>query len=151
LLFDEICALPEYYVTRTELSILESSVHDIAARLGGPCRLIEPGAGSGTKTRLLLRALGPDRCVEYVPVDIAGEHLDHMVSELRAEIPWLRVTPFVGDFSTTLPPHARASSARTVVYFPGSTIGNFDPRDASLLLTRFRRAAGRGGAVLLGV
>lgn len=153
LLFDEICELPEYYVTRTELSILEAKTSQIAARLAedGPCRVVEPGAGSGTKTRLLLRALGPERCVGYVPVDIAGEHLEHTARQLHAEIPWLRVMPFAADFSVDLPLPTGDGDVRTVVYFPGSTIGNFDPDDARRLLSRFRRVAGADGLVLLGV
>lgn len=154
LLFDAICDLPEYYVTRTELSILERRVEEIARRLTlgvEPCRVVEPGAGSGTKTRLLLHALGHRRCVEYVPVDIAGEHLEHTAADLRAELPWLRVTPFAADFTVDLPLPATDTAARTVVYFPGSTIGNFDPEEAKRLLARFRRAAGPQGLVLLGV
>lgn len=153
LLFDEICELSEYYVTRTELSILEERSAEIAARLaeGGPCRVVEPGAGSGTKTRLLLRALGKGRCAAYVPVDIAGEHLEHTARQLRAEIPWLDVVPFAADFTAELPLPSAGAAARTVVYFPGSTIGNFDPDEATRLLTRFRRAAGENGLVLLGV
>lgn len=152
LLFDAICELPEYYVTRTETAILESRVHDIAARISDrPCRVAEPGAGSGTKTRLLLRALGPHRCAEYVPVDIDGEHLGHTATQLRAELPWLRVSPFQADFSVDLPLPATDIAQRTVVYFPGSTIGNFDPDEAQRLLGRFRRAAGPDGLVLLGV
>jgi dimethylhistidine N-methyltransferase len=151
LLFDEICGLPEYYVTRTELSILVSHVDAIADRLGGPCRVVEPGAGSGIKTRLLLRALGPTRCVEYVPVDIAGEHLEHTARRLERELPWLRVTPYAADFSVELPDASTRDGVGTVVYFPGSTIGNFEPADAERLLARFRRAAGERGWLLLGV
>jgi dimethylhistidine N-methyltransferase len=154
LLFDAICELPEYYVTRTKRAILEAHTGDIAARLAGPterCRVVEPGAGSGTKTRILLRALGRRRCVEYVPVDIAGEHLEQAAERLRAEIPWLRVTPFAADFAVDLPSPEPHDDARTVVYFPGSTIGNFDPEDATHLLSRFRAVAGPDGRVLLGV
>jgi L-histidine Nalpha-methyltransferase len=159
LLFDAICDLPEYYVTRTELSILDQHVDAIASAIGSieePCRVVEPGAGSSTKTRLLLHTLGKERCVEYVPVDIAGEHLEHTAAALREELPWLRVTPYAGDFSVdplTVPEsaHANAHNARTVIYFPGSTLGNFDPEDARRLLARFRRAAGPDGLVLLGV
>jgi dimethylhistidine N-methyltransferase len=155
LLFDAICDLPEYYVTRTELTILEARVGEIAARLQGPLapriRLVEPGAGSGTKTRLLLHALGPQRCVEYVPVDIADEHLEVTALGLRSELPWLRVTPFAADFSVELPLPKSDPAMRTVVYFPGSTIGNFDPPEAERLLGRFRHAAGADGLVLMGV
>lgn len=151
LLFDAICELPEYYVTRTELAILEARALQIADRLSSDerCRVVEPGAGSGTKTRLLLHALGPSRCVEYLPVDIAGEHLDKTAARLRAEIEWLRVVPLEADFSVELPRAPRGTP--TVIYFPGSTIGNFAPEEARRLMIRFRDAAGPGGCVLLGV
>lgn len=153
LLFDAICELPEYYVTRTELSILVAKAGEIASRLTarGPCRIVEPGAGSGTKTRLLLRTLGQQRCVAYVPVDIAGEHLENTATSLRGELPWLRVTPHAADFTVDLPLPAADDAAHTVVYFPGSTIGNFDPEEAQRLLARFRRAVGTDGLVLVGV
>lgn len=153
-LFDEICTLPEYYLTRTELSILEASAGEIASRLAedGPCRIVEPGAGSGTKTRLLLRALGERRCCEYVPIDIAGEHLELAAEELRRALPWLSISPRVGDFSGDLKAVvAGGGPERTVVYFPGSTIGNFDPPEAVKLLRSFREAACPDGLVLVGV
>lgn len=147
-LFDAICDLPEYYVTRTETAILDRYADDIADRLG-PCRIIEPGAGSGTKTRLVLRALGAGRCVEYVPVDIDGEHLGHAAALHRAALPWLRVSPYGADFTTALPARVN-DGVRNVVFFPGSTIGNFDPADAEALLRRFRNAAGEDGLVVVG-
>lgn len=163
-LFEVICELPEYYVTRTELSILAARAGDIAARIcsararsrsarapAAPCRVVEPGAGSGTKTRLLLQALGPLRCVEYVPIDIAVEQLARAAARLAGELPWLRVTPFNADFTARLHVPSADTAARTVVYFPGSTIGNFDPPAARRLLARFARAAGPAGLVLLGV
>jgi L-histidine N-alpha-methyltransferase len=148
-LFDRICDLPEYYVTRTEAALLDEHVGSIAARLPAVCRVVEPGAGSGTKTRLLLRALGRDRCRSYVPVDIAGEFLHESAARMRADLPWLQVTPVAADFVSdfAVPPAA----VPTVVFFPGSTIGNFDPPDAARLLARLRRVAGRDGCVLLGV
>jgi dimethylhistidine N-methyltransferase len=159
LLFDAICELPEYYVTRTELGILRRYVAKMADRVasGGRSprvRVVEPGAGSGTKTRLLLRALGRERCVEYVPVDIDGEHLQYSAASLREDLPWLRVSPYAADFTVELPTPDSSSEqdhARTVVYFPGSTIGNFEPGEAGRLLACFRRAAGPDGLVLLGV
>jgi L-histidine Nalpha-methyltransferase len=151
LLFDAICELPEYYVTRAETSIMRARVSEIVASWGPRVRLVEPGAGSGTKTRLVLEALGPERCVEYVPVDISREHLAHAAAALRADYPWLKVTPLAADFATDLPVPASDDGARTVVYFPGSTVGNFDPPDAERLLARFRRAAGASGTVVLGV
>lgn len=147
-LFDSICLLPEYYVTRTETAILDRYADEIASHLG-PCRVVEPGAGSGTKTRLLLAALGAERCREYIPVDIDGDHLGHAAALHRAALPWLKVSPYAGDFTTTLPTRAD-DGLRTVVFFPGSTIGNFDPVDALELLRRFRHAAGEDGRVVVG-
>lgn len=150
-LFDAICELPEYYVTRTETAIMRSRVGAIVASWGDRVRVVEPGAGSGTKTRLVLEALGPSRCTEYVPVDISGEHLAHAAQKLRADHPWLRVTPVAADFAVDLPLATSDDGARNVIYFPGSTIGNFDPPEAERLLARFRRAAGRQGAVVIGI
>lgn len=151
LLFEAICALPEYYLTRAELAIMAARAGDIASQVPGRVRLVEPGAGSGTKTRLLLRALRSARCVEYVPVDLCREHLADTAVQLRSELPWLSVTPICADFVDDIPLKAAEGEARTVVYFPGSTLGNFEPADAERLLARFRRLAGADGAVILGV
>jgi dimethylhistidine N-methyltransferase len=99
---------------------------------------------------LLLRALGPQRCTEYVPVDIAREHLADAAARVRAEIPWLIVSPLCADFATDMPVEPADDGVRTVVYFPGSTIGNFDPPDAERLLASFRRVAGPFGSVVVG-
>lgn len=149
-LFDDICELPEYYVTRAETAILRADATRIVARWGARVRVVEPGAGSGTKTRLVLEALGRDRCVDYVPVDISREHLNDAAKRLRAEIPWLRVTPACADFAIDLPIPPTDEASSTVVYFPGSTIGNFEPPEAAALLARFRRAAGPNGIVVVG-
>lgn len=148
-LFDAICDLPEYYVTRTETAILDRYADEIAERLG-KCRVVEPGAGSGTKTRLVLSALRPERCVEYVPMDIDGEHLGHAAALHRAALPWLRVSPATGDFTSAPLPGRAADGVRNVVFFPGSTIGNFDPTEAESLLRRFRQAADPDGLVVVG-
>jgi dimethylhistidine N-methyltransferase len=150
-LFDAICELPEYYLTRTELAIMQAEVGDMVSSFGsGPVRLVELGSGSSLKTRLVLDALG-ERCVEYVPVDIAREHLDQAARRLRAELPHLRVAPVCADFSEDFRLDVGRAAARTVVYFPGSTIGNFHPHDARKLLARMRRIAGDGGLVLVGI
>ncbi|MBX3191354.1 MAG: L-histidine N(alpha)-methyltransferase [Labilithrix sp.] len=148
LLFDEICELPEYYVTRAETALMRAHVGAIVASWGPRVRVVEPGAGSGTKTRLVLEALGPARCIEYVPVDISREHLGEAAAGLRRDMPWLRVTPLAADFSMDLPRASESDRAETVVYFPGSTIGNFEPAEAAQLLARFRRAS---SAVVIGV
>jgi L-histidine Nalpha-methyltransferase len=150
-LFDRICELPEYYVTRTEAALLDEHVASIATRLPAICRVVEPGAGSGQKTRLLLRALGRDRCQSYVPVDIAREFLHESAARIRADLEWLSVTPVAADFVSDFSLPAAPAGVATVVFFPGSTIGNFDPPDAARLLARFRRVAGPQGCVLLGV
>lgn len=149
-LFDDICELPEYYVTRAETSILRASASRLVASWGERVRVVEPGAGSSTKTKLVLEALGRDRCVEYVPVDISREHLADAAHRIRADIPWLRVTPACADFCAELPIPAPAAGVTTIVYFPGSTIGNFEPSEAAQLLARFRQAAGPDGAVVVG-
>lgn len=149
-LFDAICELDEYYVTRTELAIMVAHAREMAASIPGRVRVVEPGAGSSTKARLLLDALG-ERCVEYVPVDISGEHLHLAAEAMREELPDITVTPVVGDFTSELPPAQSGDGASTLVYFPGSTIGNFHRHEAHALLWRLRRLAGRDGCVLLGV
>lgn len=147
-LFDRITELPEYYPTRTELGIMRRAADEMAARCGTHCLLAELGAGSLVKVRLLLDRL--DRPAAYVPVDVSGEHLRAAARELVADYPSLRVAPLVGDFTRTfaLPD---VPAARRVIYFPGSTLGNFDPPEADALLRRIGRLVGPGGGLLLGV
>ncbi len=149
-LFERICDLEEYYRTRTELSIMESRSAEMAEALGPRCFLIEYGSGSGRKTRLLLNRLADP--VAYVPIDISADVLARLALELQAEYPFLEVLPVVADYTTgfTTPKSARAASRRAI-YFPGSTIGNFEPPEAGRFLARAARAAGRGGALLIGV
>jgi L-histidine Nalpha-methyltransferase len=150
-LFDAICELPEYYLTRAELEILSGHANELTARLGTHVRVVEPGAGSGTKTRLLLDALGPARTVGYVPVDVAREHLAEAALRLRRELPWLSVDPVVADFTEHLPALPKERGTCDLLYFPGSTIGNFEPTEARRLLARFAVAASPGGAVVVGL
>ncbi len=149
-LFDQICELPEYYPTRTELAILAADAPAMAARLGPDCLVIEYGSGSGVKTRLLLEALREP--AGYLPVDIARDYLEQSAGALGAEFPGLPVLPVCADFTRpfALPPKA-PTAARRAVYFPGSTIGNFGPAAARRLLTGMGRLAGPGGGVLIGV
>ncbi|HET7921535.1 MAG TPA: L-histidine N(alpha)-methyltransferase [Gammaproteobacteria bacterium] len=149
-LFDAICELPEYYPTRTELGIMETHVAEIAAALGSQLVLIEPGSGSSLKTRLLLDTLRDP--VAYVPVDISREHLVRAADKLNQRYPALEVLPVCADFSQPFAvPRPRRNAARKAVYFPGSTIGNFEPDAAVELLINLRRLAGSEGALLLGV
>ncbi len=149
-LFDVICELPEYYLTRTELGIMEVSATDMAASLGARVRLVEPGSGSSLKTRLLLDHLV--RPSAYVPVDISRAHLVTTADCLNQVYPELEVLPVCADFSQSFAiPAPRRTAQRTVIYFPGSTIGNFEPAAAMELLKRLRRLAGPNGALLIGV
>jgi L-histidine N-alpha-methyltransferase len=147
-LFDRITELDEYYLTRTEITILHAHAGAMADRCGPRCLLIELGAGSMVKSRLLLDRL--DRPAGYVPVDVSGGHLRIAAAELAIDYPELDVRPVVADFTRPfeVPP---GSAARRVVYFPGSTIGNFDLPDADSLLRRVARLVGPGGGLLLGV
>lgn len=146
-LFDQICELPEYYPTRTEVALLDEHAQEIAAELGPRVALIEPGSGSGEKARRLLRAL--EDPAAFVPVEISREHLLDAAHALDDEFPALEVAPVCADFSQPfeLPPLSRRP-ARRVVFFPGSTIGNFAPRRAERLLASFRTLA---DLVLIGV
>ncbi len=147
-LFDEICELPEYYLTRMELAILQRRLPEIAASLGPDLCVIEPGSGTSTKTRLLLEAL--ERPAAYVPVDVACEHLEAAAAGLRREYGRLEVHPVCADFTEPFTvPEGRPFDNR-VVYFPGSTIGNFDRHEAIRLLHHLRQTA-RGGSLLIGV
>ena len=149
-LFEAICELPEYYLTRTETGILAQYAPEMAACFGEQALLLEPGSGSSRKTRLLLDAL-PDLAA-YVPVDISRSHLLEAARAVQAAYPRLEVLPVCADFTQgfTLPP-ARRPPSRVVVFFPGSTLGNFDAPEATRLLELMRRAAGLGGGLLLGI
>jgi len=148
-LFEQICTLDDYYPTRSELALLEQHLPAIAAAIGPGARVLEPGSGAGIKTRMLLRAL--DRPVGYLPIDISREQLDDNARALRAEFPGLEVQPVCGDYTRPLelPPPARRP-ARTLAFFPGSTIGNFEPDAARAFLARLRELAGPAGVLLLG-
>jgi L-histidine Nalpha-methyltransferase len=144
-LFDEICELPEYYITRTETGILQAHAAEIAACIGDNALLVEFGSGASTKTRLLLDQL-PDLAA-YVPVDISRTHLLAAAQHIAASYPGLEVLPACADFTKAfaLPKPIRTPS-RVVVFFPGSTIGNFDPPAAIELLQVMRRIATLFGA-----
>ncbi len=148
-LFDRICELPEYYPTRTELAILQRHAGDIAALAGPRAEIVEFGAGSCTKVRLLLDALqAPAR---YLPIDISGEHLHAAAAGLRRDYPGLDVQPVAADYTQRLllPAHDPGAGQR-VGFFPGSTLGNFLPAEAFYFLQVAAQVL-RGGALLLGV
>jgi dimethylhistidine N-methyltransferase len=149
-LFDRICALPEYYPTRSELAVLRASAAEMAARLGSELLLVEYGSGSSVKTRLLLDRLV--RPAAYVPVDISGEHLLETSWALRLDYPGLAVLPVCADFNAPFAlPRPPRPAARRAVYFPGSTIGNLSGPGAVALMAGVARLVGPGGAFLVGV
>jgi dimethylhistidine N-methyltransferase len=149
-LFEQICLLPEYYPTRTELALMQTHGAEIAALLGRDCALIEFGSGSGQKT---LQLLGHTKPVVYMPIDISGAQLKAYAQTLGARFPGLRIAAVCADYSRNLelPDIARFEGHRRVAYFPGSTIGNFTVPEARAFLQGTRRLVGPGGAMLVGV
>jgi L-histidine N-alpha-methyltransferase len=149
-LFDAICESPEYYPTRTETKIMVFNGAEMAQCLGPNVALIEFGSGSSFKTRILLdRLQTPD---VYVPIDISRAQLLDAASAIARDYPWLRVLPICADFTQPLRlPERIGLAKRNVVYFPGSTIGNFEHSAAREMLQSMRDLAGRNGAVLIGV
>lgn len=149
-LFEAICNLPEYYVTRAETEILTTHRDAIVEAFGESIRVVELGSGSARKTRILLDAMEP--AIEYVPVDVDAGMLESSARDLLAEYPEMRVHAVCGDFSRpsvamrALPEHR----GRTIVIFLGSTIGNFDPDDAAAMLRDLRKTLRRGDALFLG-
>jgi L-histidine N-alpha-methyltransferase len=149
-LFDEITRLPEYYPTETELGIMRDNIDEIARLVGKQASLIEFGSGSSLKTRVLLEHL--DDLAAYVPVDISEDHLLESARQIRGEFPDLDVLPVVADFTQAFQlPEPRVMPVRNIVYFPGSTIGNFTNDAAEELLQVMYEEAGAGGALLIGV
>lgn len=149
-LFEKICDQPEYYLTRTELEIMRDQAASMAAALGPELRLIEFGSGAGLKTRLLLEALRNPVC--YVPVEISQSALDDSVAQLREDFPQVQMQPVCADFTQALClPRPAREPRRTVIYFPGSTIGNFSTPEADALLREMRLTMGPYGAALIGL
>lgn len=148
-LFERICEQPEYYLTRCEMDLMQAHACDIADVLGVDVRLVEYGSGSAAKTRLLLEHMASP--VSYVPVEISPGPLQESVQRLQACFPQLPIQPLGADFTRALrlpiPPRA---PRRTVIYFPGSTIGNFATREAVALLRKMRAEMGENGGILLG-
>jgi len=148
-LFERICTLDAYYPTRTELSLLDAHLPQIASHVGPAARVIEPGSGDGRKTRRLLRALASP--ASYMPIDIAHDQLQRMAERLRGELAGLQVEPVTADytepFELPVPQHA---FRRTLVFFPGSTIGNFEPGEARRFLAQLAHLAGNDRMLLLG-
>ncbi len=150
-LFDAITELPEYYQTRTEIAILQDNADEIAHHVGTDSLLIEPGGGSCAKVHILLEGLRP---MAYVPMDISSQHLQLATEELATAFPWLEIHATCTDFTQNmaLPPTALEKAEGTkVAFFPGSSIGNFDPGGAVEFLTSIARLVKSEGYLLIGV
>lgn len=149
-LFDAICELPEYYLTRTELGIMRANIHELAALIGKQASLIEFGSGSSLKTKVLLEHL--QDLAAYVPVDISQDHLILAAERVRTDFPAVEVIPVVADFTQPFRlPTPKTMPIKNIVYFPGSTIGNFSNDGAHELMTVMHHEAGENGALLIGV
>jgi dimethylhistidine N-methyltransferase len=149
-LFDDITHLPEYYPTETEFGIMHDNVDELADLVGPQASLIEYGSGSSRKTRVLLEHL--HELAVYVPVDISEDHLLASAEKIRVEFPSLEVLPVVADFTKPFAlPNPKVMPLRNIVYFPGSTIGNFTNEAAQELLGVMYQEAGEDGAMLIGV
>jgi dimethylhistidine N-methyltransferase len=147
-LFDAICELPEYYQTRTEMALLKRHATEIAALMGHEVEIVEFGAGSLRKVRIILDAAQSPRA--YTPLDISGDYLQSVVRNLAADHPNLALRPIIADFTKPLEISALPGEPRRAGFFPGSTIGNFKP-DAAMALLRRMRALLNGGGLLIGV
>jgi len=149
-LFEAICELPEYYPTRTELAMLEAGASEIAARIGPAAAIVEYGSGSGRKTAVLLRAVKP---LAYVAIDISGEQLRASIASLAGTFPDVRMIALCADYTHPLPlaKLEEIEAKRRVVYFPGSTVGNFTVSEALTFLCNARNVAGPRGVMLVGV
>jgi dimethylhistidine N-methyltransferase len=147
-LFDAICELPEYYQTRTEVNLLNRHAGEIAGLMGPGVEIVEFGAGSLRKVRILLDSAESPRA--YTPLDISGDYLGQVARALAADYPALTLRPVVCDFTQSLEIPELPGTPRRMGFFPGSTIGNFKP-DAAMALLRRMRASLLGGGLLIGV
>lgn len=148
-LFDAICEQPEYYPTRTEIAIMSESIDEIAQAIGSDATLIEFGSGSGVKTELLLQDC---ELAEYVPIDISRTHLHESAARLASRFPETRIHPVCGDFSDPgFIPEEKIDGPRRIVFFPGSTIGNFEFHEADALLANISNCCGEQGGLLIGI
>jgi len=148
-LFEEICLVPEYYLTRTEIAILEKYADEIAGRIGPNARLIELGSGASRKVRILLDAL--ETPAAYVPVDISREHLREAAAQLARDVPDLPVVAVCADYTRPFTlPQLPGRAGKRVGFFPGSTIGNFEPEGVVGFLAHCAALLGSGGEMVIG-
>lgn len=147
-LFDAITELPEYYPTRTEIKILSENASQIARHVGTGSLLVEPGGGSCAKVHILLEGLKPRA---YVPMDISSNHLKLAAKELAIAFPWLEIHAACTDYTREIKLPPSAPKGTHVAFFPGSSIGNFDPDGAVKFLQAIAQLVGQGGYLLIGV
>ncbi len=147
-LFDAICKLPEYYLTRADVEIIDTYADAIAQALGANIQLVEFGSGSSLKVQLLLDAVQPEI---YMPIDISKEHLVLSCQSLARKFPWLTIHAVCTDYSTAHDLPYYGSGLRLSGFFPGSSIGNFEPAEASRFLANVKQLLGPGGAFIVGV
>ena len=147
-LFDDITRLPDYYPTRTETALLHDIMDDVAARVPKGSAVVEFGAGSATKTPILLEAIAP---AAYIPVDISGDYLEQSARDLQRQFPAVEVIPVVADFARPFSVPGGIEGLPKLGFFPGSTIGNFVPWSASDLLRQFRALLGPRSQLLIGM
>ncbi|MHB8086230.1 MAG: L-histidine N(alpha)-methyltransferase [Dehalococcoidia bacterium] len=149
-LFEKICMLDEYYIPRTEISIMEQNIDEIVGVLGPNVLLVEYGCGDCKKTQILIKRMHDISA--YIPIDISCEQLMCVSQQLGSEYPGLEILPVCADFTSDFRlPIGKRKNDRIVAYFPGSSIGNFHPEQARNLLRQIARLCGPGGALLIGV
>tara|TARA_R110000868_G_scaffold259361_6_gene517372 strand:- start:24226 stop:25164 length:939 start_codon:yes stop_codon:yes gene_type:complete len=148
-LFDEITELPEYYPTRTERKILEENVEEMASYLGDKVLLIEPGSGSSEKTKILFSNMDSICC--YIPIDISGEYLGKVAEGLRSEFPTIDIEPLTADYTRPFDLPQIHTEARKIVFFPGSTIGNFNREMVHRFFEVISNILDKDGGMLIGV
>lgn len=147
-LFEGICDTPEYYPTRTEVNIIEQHIDEMAQYVDENCCLIEPGSGNCLKVRQLLPVIRP---LAYMPLDISRAALHTAASQLASDFPWLDIHAVCADFTTPLELPEYHGKGRPIVFFPGSSIGNFEPQQAITFLSRCAAMAQPDGGMLVGV
>ncbi len=149
IVFEEITETPEYYPTRVETKLLVDVAQDLQSLLPALSAIIEPGSGSSIKTRLLL---GSQKALQtYIPMDISKDFLNFITEQLHLDYPHINTIPLIGDFTNINGPFEAITNSNRLVFFPGSTIGNFSPGDAKDLLESFHHLAGDDGHLLIGV
>lgn len=149
ILFEKITQTPEYYPTRVESKLLADVAQDLPNIMPNLKVIVEPGSGSSIKTRILLSS--QKALTTYIPMEISAQFLSDIANQLHADYPNIQTIPMVGDFTNINTPVSQTVDANRLVFFPGSTIGNFPPDEAEQLLNSFHLLAGDDGHLLIGV